>query len=212
MVSHYEGAARGVTMATKGGLAMSLDVDTLPPAYLLTWNDWLELPDRDGCDYEILGGELYMSLSPSMRHQRVCRNLMFLVETYLRRTGHGELFPDATAVRLSPRDVVLPDLLVVLAGHEGIIEEKCIAGAPDLVVEILSPGTARRDLGVKRSLYEHSGVAEYWIVDPIGEKAQVYVLVEGAHRCHGSFSRDEHLRSAILPDLEIPLAEIFPSR
>jgi Uma2 family endonuclease len=210
MKIRFERAARDVTITAKGDSVMTLDVDSLPPAYVLTWDDWLKLPDHDRHRFEILGGELYMSLSPTTRHQRVCRDLMFLIETYMRRTGHGELFPDRTAVRLSPRDVVMPDLLVVLAGREGIVEEERISGAPDLVVEILSPGTARRDLGVKRALYEHSGVAEYWVVDPIGEKAQVYVNVEGGFRFHGDFSRDEHLRSAILPDLEIPLVEIFP--
>ncbi len=191
---------------------MALDVDSLPAAYLLTWNDWLELPDRDGSRCEILGGELYMSLAPGTRHQRVCRNLMFLIESHLRRTGEGELFPDRTAIRLSPRDVVMPDLLVVLAGHEDVVKEDVIDGAPDLIVEILSPGTARRDLGVKRALYEHSGVAEHWIVDPVGEKVQVYVLVEGAFRSHGSFGRDEHLRSALFRELDVPLAEVFPPR
>jgi Uma2 family endonuclease len=198
-------------MTAKGGLAMALEVDALP-AYLLTWDDWLKLPDRDESRYELLGGELYMSLSPGTRHQRVNRNLMFLIETYLRRSGHGELFPDRTAVRFSPHDVVMPDLLVVLAGHEDVIKEDSIEGAPDLVVEILSPGTARRDLGVKRALYEHSGVAEYWIVDPIGEKVQLFVLAEGTFRFQGSFNRDQHLRSVLLPELEIPLAEVFPPR
>jgi len=189
---------------------MALELDSLPPAYLLTWDDWRELPDRDGSRYEILGGELYMSLSPGTRHQRVNRNLMFLIESYLRRTGHGELFPDRTAVRFSPRDVVMPDLLVVLAGHEDVVKEDAIDGAPDLVVEVLSPGTARRDLGVKRALYEHSGVGEYWIVDPIGETVQVHVLAEGTFRLHGSFSRNQVLRSELLLELEIPLAEAFP--
>jgi Uma2 family endonuclease len=194
---------------------MDLEVNSLPPAYLLTWDDWRKLPDRDGCRYELLGGELYVSLTPNTRHQRIIRNLLFLIETYLRRTGHGELFHDRMGVRLSPRDIVIPDLLVVLAGHEARIQDDCIVGAPDLVVEVLSPGTARRDLGAKRSLYEHSGVGEYWIVDPIGEKAIVYVLAgigDGAFRFHGSFGRHEHLRSAILPELEISLDEVFPQR
>lgn len=192
------------------GFAMTIGVETLPQAYLLTWQDWLESPQRDGCRYELLGGEIHMWPTPSTRHQRISRDLMFLLETYLRRTGHGELFHAGMGVRLSQHDVVMPDLLVVLTARRALIEDHGLGGAPDLVVEILSPGTARRDLGEKRALYEHHGVREYWIVDPIGEKVVAYVLIDGMFRFHGEFGRTERLRSAILPDLEIPLDEVFP--
>jgi Uma2 family endonuclease len=198
-------------MTKKGGSAVALDTDTLPPAYLLSWEDLLKLPE-DECHYELLGGELYMSGMPTTRHERVSINLVFFIETYLRRTGYGQLFSSRTGVRLSPRDVVAPDLLVMTAARAALIGEEVIGGAPDLVVEILSPGTAKRDLGVKRELYERSGVGEYWIFDPIGEQADVYILVEKAFRFHGSFLRNTLLRSVILPGLEIPLDEVFPKR
>jgi Uma2 family endonuclease len=200
------------TMTKNGEPAVELDAATLPSAYLLTWKDWRKLPEREGCYYEILGGELYMSGSPTTLHERVSENLMFVIEAYLRRTGLGELFNSRTAVRLSPRDVVQPDILVVLAEHAALIGEEKIEGAPDLVVEVLSPGTARRDLGVKRALYERGGVGEYWIFDPIGEQVQVYVLVDEAFRSGGSFGRHDLLHSALLPGLEIALDEVFPKR
>lgn len=207
-----------MTVIEDMAMAIEVNVDTLPSAHLLTWDDWLAFEagvwsgKRTACRYEILAGELYMSPGPKVRHQRVVRNLAFLLDPRLRGTGRGELFPDGTGVRLSMHDVVIPDLLVVLAGREGIVEEDCIGGAPDLVVEVLSPGTARRDLGVKRALYAHSGVAELWVVDPAGEQAIVYELVGGRYRCFGSWGRDERLRSAVLVGLELPLAEVFPPR
>jgi Uma2 family endonuclease len=189
---------------------MVLDVETLPPPHLLTWKDWLEIPESAECRYELLEGELHMSPTPLTRHQRISRNLGFLIETWVRRTGAGELFLAPTGVRLSDRDVVVPDLLVLSAARSALAERRFIAGAPDLMVEILSPGTVRRDLRDKRALYEKAGVREYWIVDPIAERVEQRVSSAGVLRLVGSCGRDEVLRAVTLPGLEIALAEVFP--
>lgn len=184
---------------------------TLPASYRLTYSDWLRFPD-DGRLYEILGGELFVSPTPSTRHQRISRNLQFLLELYLRREGRGELLPAPIGVRLSEEDVPEPDLVVILRENLGRIEELCVAGPPDLVVEVLSPGTAGRDLGIKRSLYERSGVPEYWIADPVAETVEALSLVSARYVRSGLFGHGDvadTLRSPLLEGLEIPLSEVF---
>ncbi len=190
---------------------MVLDVETLPSPYLLTWKDWLEIPESGECRCELLEGELHVSPTPLTRHQRISGNLGYLVETWLRRTGAGELFHAPTGVRLSDLDVVIPDLLVLSVARSGLVERRFIAGAPDLVVEILSPGTVRRDLRDKRVLYERAGVREYWIVDPIADRVEQRVSGTAGLRLVGSWDRDEVLRAAAFPGLEITLAEVFPA-
>jgi Uma2 family endonuclease len=180
----------------------------LPAAYRLTYADWLRLPD-DGRLYEVIDGELFMNPPPGIRHQRVSRKLGARIDEHLEDQARGEMFFAPTGVRLSDDDVVEPDLLVVLTAHADRITEQVIDGAPDLAVEILSPGTARRDLVAKRGLYARSGVPEYWIVDSEGSNVEVLTLERGAYTRFGLFRRNDVLRSALLPDLAIPLDGVF---
>lgn len=183
---------------------------SVPAAYALHYEDWLQFPD-DGRRYELIDGELYVSPSPSIRHQRVSRELEFALLMYLRRTGKGEVLDAPVGVRLAHDSVVQPDILVVLREHESQVGEQVIDGPPDLVVEVLSPGTARRDLGVKREKYRATGVPEYWIVDPVHAAIEVLVLENGDYVRFGVFGHTETLRSRVLPDLEIALAEVLHS-
>jgi Uma2 family endonuclease len=180
----------------------------VPSAYLLTYDDWLLLPE-DGLRYELIDGELFVTPPPNIKHQRVSRDLEFLLMTYLRRSATGELFDAPVGVRLDDRSVLEPDLVVVLREHAGAVGTQVIEGAPDLVVEVLSPGTARRDVGIKREKYRSKGVAEYWIVDPVHAKIEVLTLEKDEYVRFGLFGRDDTLRSRILADLEITLAEVF---
>jgi Uma2 family endonuclease len=180
----------------------------LPAAYRLTYRDWLCLPD-DGSRYEILDGEILMTPAPSVRHQVISSRLHSRLGPFLETSGAGSLFAAPTGVRLSDDVVVQPDLLVVLAEHRSRIAEQVIDGPPDVVAEILSPGTARRDLVAKRELYARFGVPEYWIVDSEGSNTEVLVLERGAYTRFGLFRRHETLRSSLLPELSVPLAEVF---
>ncbi len=177
-------------------------------SYRLSYDDWLDLPE-DGRLYEILDGELFVSPAPSYRHQRISIKLLGFLIPFLARENRGEVLHAPLGVKLSDFDVPEPDLLVVLAAHRSRISENGVQGPPDLVVEILSPGTAGLDLGVKRQLYERFGVPEYWIVDPRAEQVEVLTLRTGQYRAFGLFQRTEALRSPLLSGLEIPLAEIF---
>lgn len=174
----------------------------------LTYADWLEAPEQDGL-YEILAGELILTPSLTLSHQRIMGELLFAIDSHLRLSSRGKVFPVRTSVRLSNEDIVQPDIVVVLAEHYDRLEELCIGGPPDLVAEILSPESAERDRGAERALYERSGIPEYWIVDPKATTVQVLALVGNTYREAALYRRGDTLRSALLPGLEIPVYEIF---
>ena len=186
-------------------------MSTLPAVYRLTYADWRRLPE-DGTRYELIAGELLMSPAPSVRHQRISMALAIALNVHLQATGEGIVLAAPTGVYLSDEDVVEPDLLVVLTEHADRLGEQVVEGAPDLVVEILSPGTARRDLVAKRELYARAGIPEYWIVDSEGGSVEVLALQAGAYVRAGLYARADTLRSPLLAALEIPLQEVFPAR
>jgi len=183
----------------------------LPGAYRLTSRDWLGLPD-DGRFYELLDGDLCVAPPPSIEHQRLSRDLEFELLTHLRRSNRGEVFDAPIGVRLGDDTVLEPDIVVVLQEHADRIQPQWIDGAPDLVVEVLSPGTARRDLVSKREAYQAAAVPEYWIVDPVAQTIEVLALERSLYARTGLFRRDQTLRSPILPELAIDLATIFRPR
>ena len=116
-----------------------------------------------------------MSAAPYLDHQRISRHLQFQLYDQIEVPGHGEVFNAPTAVQLSDHDIVEPDLLVVLAARSSYLTARKVDGPPDLVVEILSPSSQRRDHELKLRLYERAGVDEYWIVDPVARHVVKYV-------------------------------------
>jgi Uma2 family endonuclease len=182
----------------------------VPSEYLLAYDDWYRIAD-EGKLCELIDGELFMSPTPSIGHQRASRELLVAIESYLRRASNGEVFHAPTGVRLGDKTVLEPDLLVVLNEHASRVGEQVVVGAPDLVVEILSPGTARRDLGIKRDKYRDTGVPEYWIVDALNTSIEVLVLERGAYVRFGLFQRGDVLRSRVLPGFEVPVTDVFPA-
>ena len=128
--------------------------------------DYLALPDQPRC--ELLYGRLPVTPALSLRHQDVVVGLVYeLLAPFARRVG-GRAFVSPVDVVLAEHSIVQPDVVYVSKERAGILGQR-VEGAPDLVVEILSPATARRDLGEKLRLYAEFGIAEYWIVDPILE-------------------------------------------
>ena len=175
-----------------------------------TYEDYLLFPD-DGKRHELIDGEHYVTPSPKTKHQRVTVKLTFLLEQHIRGTRAGHLFVAPMDVLLSETDIVEPDLLFVSAARSSIITEPNIQGAPDLVVEILSERTRKTDEITKRKLYERFGVTEYWVVDPVLESVKVYRLSDRRYVRAAELSTEagDTLSTPLLPELRIPLAEIF---
>lgn len=184
---------------------------TLPGVYKLTFRDWLKYPD-DGKLYELIGGELHVTPAPSVRHQVISGNLFALLREAVTDAGLGRVLYAPVGVMLSDEDVVEPDLVVVLAEHAERIGRQTIEGPPDLVVEILSPGSAGRDLTTKRALYARFGIPEYWIVDPESDSVEVLTLKEEAYSRDGLYRAADTLRSPLLETLEISVRDLFPPR
>jgi Uma2 family endonuclease len=173
-----------------------------------TYQDYLQLPEDQR--YEILEGELYVVAAPNTRHQRVTRNLVFSLFQYVRERDLGELLPSPYDVILSEENVVQPDILFVCRARVGVIGEMHLRSWPDLVVEILSPGTRKKDLVLKRKIYARYGVPEYWVVDPDAGTVEVLVLIDKAYTSAGTFGKSDLLSSPLLPELKLPLSTVFP--
>lgn len=184
----------------------------MAPGTRLTYEDLLRLPE-DGLRHELLAGEHVVTPAPSPRHQTVLANLNRILDGFVRERRLGRVYFAPVDILLSDEDVVEPDLLFVGVAHLGIIGERNLRGAPDLLVEVLSPTTRRRDELVKRDRYERNGVPEYWIVDPEAETVKVYrrpAAGEPYGRPLLLAARDgEALESALLPGLRIEVAAIF---
>ena len=125
---------------------------------------------------ELLGGRIYMMSSQTVNHSQIASNIYDAFRSYLKgRTCRP--FNDSVDVYLTENDRVIPDAMIVC--NKNIIKLDGIHGAPDLIVEVLSPGTTKKDKGYKKNLYETAGVKEYWIVDPITHSIEVYILTDG---------------------------------
>lgn len=177
----------------------------------LTYEDFLQLPD-DGKRHEIIDGEHYVTASPVARHQLILGNLHYFIKGFLREHDLGEVFLSPFDVIFSNVDIVEPDLLYLSHERRSLLTEANLRGAPDLVVEILSPSTRARDRGIKKKLYERSEVSEYWIVDPDGETIEVFGRhAEGGLEPTAELSRAaaDELSTPLLPGLELALEEVF---
>ena len=177
---------------------------------LLTVADLDLMPD-DGNRYEIIEGELLVSRAPGLVHQRVSRNLLVIIADYLARHPVGEVLA-TPGVMFSELSGVIPDLIFISNERRNeIASGERVTGAPDLVIEILSPGAenARRDRVAKRQLYGRYGVKEYWVVDPAQQVVEIYHSQDGALDLIGSFTGEEKITSALLPGFACEAASIF---
>jgi Uma2 family endonuclease len=174
-----------------------------------TYHDYLLLPEDKR--YEILDGDLHMVAVPNTDHQRISINLASALLQHVRKGELGQVLEAPFDVVLSEESVVQPDILFVCKERLGIIGELNLQGAPDLVIEILSAGTRSKDLEIKRKIYARFGVQEYWIVDPEAATVEVLVWSEAGYASAGVYGKSERLSSPLLPELELPLSEIFQS-
>ena len=185
----------------------------------ITWHDVQQMPDN-GNRYEAIAGELHVTPAPSVRHQQVSKRLERALYEIAEDTGAGEVLHAPVGVEFSSTgEGVQPDIVFASTARRDRIVEAGIRGAPDLVVEVLSPATATRDRGVKRKLYERQGVSEYWIVDPESEAVEVWTFGAAGKRSpagepratvsHRRFNDRVPVGLADAPIGEIDLAEVF---
>ncbi len=181
-----------------------------------TYSDLVALPD-DQLRHELIDGEHFVSPSPGTAHQLILWHLAGLLAPYLRANPIGEALTGPFDIKLSPWTVLVPDLVYFTSARfTEVVTEKHATAAPDLAVEILSPGTRRRDLGRKREVYDREGVREYWIVDP--DARSITALRRPAPDAGLTdvrpltLAEDDVLESPFFPGLQIALREVFEGR
>jgi Uma2 family endonuclease len=181
-----------------------------PASVKFTYEDFLNFPN-DGKRHEIIDGAHYVTPSPNTRHQRTCTALAAMLWAYLKHHPIAEVFVAPFDVVFSDLDVVEPDLLVISRDRAGVLTDQHVRGAPDLVVEILSPGTRKTDEMTKRKLYERFGVREYWIVDAELEVIKIYRQTDQGfvRAAELSVEHADALTTPLLPGFTAALAEIF---
>ncbi len=173
----------------------------------LTYQDYVLLPD-DGKRYEILDGDLHVTPSPTARHQKVSLNLTLALAEHARAHGLGQVFAAPLDVILADDSIAQPDILFISNERLPIVRD-WVHGAPDLVIEILSPGTQQRDRTLKRHLYARHGVRELWLVDPEARTGEVFRLDPASETPPRIFVEQDTLTSDVLPSLHLPLASIW---
>jgi Uma2 family endonuclease len=174
----------------------------------LTYKDLALTPEGDGNRYELLGGELFVTPSPSIRHARVSNRIARLEGNFVTRRALGEVIHGPADVRLSPFDVVVPDIIYISAERLNLFGIQFVEAGPDLIVEVLSPSTKLRDQTSKLQLYARTGVAEYWIVDI--ERSSVTVNTLNANATYDTVEvKAGRVKSRVLPDLKLSVSEIF---
>ena len=164
---------------------------------------------EDGNRYEVVDGDLYMTPPPVIAHQRPASRLPVFIGAYLLTHPIGEVFVAPVGVTLDELNGVQPDVVYVSNERRHIVSERGIEGAPDLVVEVLSPSTQARDRGVKQRRYEAAGVAHYWIVVPGTHTLEEYVLADGAYALRGTYGPGTVFRPELFPGLEIPIDALW---
>ncbi len=189
-------------MPTKVSVAAGLERE------ILTAEDFLEwlLPGKHA---DLIDGEINMHSPVSIRHADLLNFVDYLLRSYIEERSLGRLYREVVAVRLSSRNVFLPDLAYYRKERLHLLRETAIEGAPDLVVEVLSPRTADRDVGVKFAEYEQHGVDEYWVLDPETLAHRFYaregeLLVEFAYQ-------EEDISSKTIPGLTIKRGWLDPT-
>ena len=196
--------------ATIGAREESTHVATAQPDVKLTYEDYCAAPADER--YELLDGELIMVPAPNLKHQMVSAEIYAQLREFIKDRALGTLLYAPCDVLFSDNDVVQPDLLFVSRQREHLLRDgQKVQGAPDLVVEILSPSTADRDQGEKLALYARHGVTEYWLVDPIAETVSIHRQRAGVLVPIQTFGRNQTLRSPLLAGLELHLDHVFGS-
>ena len=172
-----------------------------------TYEDYLNTPE--GERYELIDGELILVASPNEEHQIVSIELGSLMHYYAKAGDLGRVFHAPFDIVFSDSEVVQPDIMFISKEREHIRTGANVQGAPDLVVEILSPSSLGRDWGYKRELYAKYGVKEYWIADPVHRMVSVMLLRDGILELGGAYVEGDTVTSTALEGFSVEISAIF---
>ena len=179
----------------------------IPKKKKYTYEDYAKLPE--GAPYQLIGGELIITPAPTPYHQRISRKIEFLLIEYVEKNELGEVFDAPIDVYFEETETYQPDIIFISKERLNIISETKIKGAPDLIIEILSPATAYYDLGRKYEVYEKNGVKEYWIVHPERKSIEIYQNQEGQFKLIQIAKEKDTVNSSLFKDFELNLEKIF---
>lgn len=176
----------------------------------LTYDDYVQFPD-DGKRHEIIEGDHYMTPAPKTKHQTASINLSMAMGSFVKKHSLGVVFTAPCDVILSDENVVQPDLLFISAVRAAIVTEDNIQGAPDLIIEILSESSRKKDEVTKRKLYERFGAQEYWVVDPELEIVKIFKLAQQKYGRAVELSKEANdvLTTELFPGFSLAVSEIF---
>jgi Uma2 family endonuclease len=174
----------------------------------LTISDYFETPEG-GPRYQLIDGDLIPMPTPDSFHQIILWNLAGIISAFLKIQRIGRALFAPISVLLTDVNAFEPDLIFISNERKSIITKRGIEGAPDFVVEVLSPSTARYDKGVKRSIYARTGVVELWLIDPVLREIHVYYLRQDADNPTAVYSKEDYFESPLFPGLKFSCAEIF---
>lgn len=177
----------------------------------LTFEQFRELP-IDGKRYELVHGEVHVTPSPATRHQFTLQHLAVSLGYYVIQNRLGEVSQAPLDVRLGEETVLQPDLIFISTARAGIIQENWIEGAPDLVVEVLSPSTAGHDRAVKLPIYAQAGVPELWFIDPKAKTVEVLSLQGTKYVIEATYAGHHILASNLFPGWQLSLDDLFDFR
>ncbi len=177
----------------------------------LTYEQFRQLPD-DGKRYELIRGEVHLTPSPTTKHQFIVLNLAKSLVSYLNDNPCGEVAIAPLDVQLSSDTAVQPDLIFVSNAKAGIILEEYIAGPPDLVVEVLSPATAKHDRATKIALYAEAAVPEVWLIDAQAETVEILKLEGRKYLVDAILAPGQSLSSTQFPGWNLALKDLFDFR
>ncbi|MBZ5513410.1 MAG: Uma2 family endonuclease [Acidobacteriia bacterium] len=176
----------------------------------LTYSEFRLLPE-DGKRYELINGEVIVTPAPSEKHQRVSMRLASHLFAFAEQHKLGSVYAAPFEVVLNDRLAFQPDIVFVSAARRHIIGPEYILGVPDLVVEILSPHRPALDRVTKFEQYAQHGVPEYWIVDPVGERVEVFRLSGSDYELRARLSGEQNLESPLFPGWCLSVQALFAS-
>src|SRR5438874_5551135 len=173
-----------------------------------TYNEYMTLPD-DGQRYEIANGVLLSTPSSTGSHQDTIGEVCFYLRSHVKLAGLGLVIQTPFIVELSAKDVFQPDIFVVMNAHLDRVQEKKIVGAPDLVVEVSTSGTAAFDRLTRYDTYEYTGVLEYWILNLEKRTVEVFVLEGDEYHSLGVFHGEQKVPSRLISWLSVRVDQFF---